>query len=273
MSQEIPLRRLWDPATGALQGFVVHARIGDARKPVPLLLDSGSPGLFLIHRAGRKRGFRPLAERTAFGGGGGKRHRTTRGFFPGLALAELRFRDVLASTTRQELDPTGRYLGLLGLGAFHGYEITLDLARDRLILGPPGDPVEGSTYWTVEGQLLVRAQLTGGRSGLFLFDTGSTRTQVDMSLAERIEGARLGRSLAIRGFGGYFAGARSLEGVEVAFSDVAAGGSLGAIDLSVRSRLAGLQIAGFLGLDMLDGSTVVVDTVGRRIRVIRKGKR
>ena len=36
---------------------------------------------------------------------------------------------------------------------------------------------------------------------------------------------------------------------------------------------SGTEIAGFLGLDMLDGSTIVVDTVGRRIRVIRKGKR
>ena len=54
-SMELPLTLLWNEATGQTQGYVIRARIGKSRKPVRLLLDSGSPGLLLIERKLRKR--------------------------------------------------------------------------------------------------------------------------------------------------------------------------------------------------------------------------
>jgi hypothetical protein len=36
-------------------------------------------------------------------------------------------------------------------------------------------------------------------------------------------------------------------------------------DFSLRSRLAGVEIAGYLGLDVLDRSRLVVDTVTRAV--------
>jgi hypothetical protein len=44
---------------------------------------------------------------------------------------------------------------------------------------------------------------------------------------------------------------------------------MNAVDLSQRSRLSGIQISGFLGLDLLDGEVVVLDTVHRTIHLER----
>jgi len=267
---ELPLTRIWDMTTGVMQGFVVRVQLGEKGKPVRLLLDSGSPGLFVIWRIARKRGFVPLAERTAFGGGGDRRHRTVRGTFGSVEMGGLRFVEALASTNRQELDPTGRYHGLLGLAVFNGYRVTLDLKRGRLLLEPPESPAKGDPYWTVEGQMLVRAELNGGQSGLFLFDSGATHTAVHTELAARVEGARLGAASVVYGFGGQLAGVRRLEGVEVRFQSLSSGRKpLNAADFSMRSRLGGVEISGFLGLDLLADAIVVIDTDERRVSLRR----
>jgi len=266
-SAEIPLTRIWDPETRITQGFVIGARLGERKKPVPLMLDTGSPGLFVIARAARKCAFAPLAEQSQFGGGGSGRHRTTRGLFPTAAFGELRFGEALASSNRQEMDPTGRYHGVIGLAAFNGYRVTLDLEKDRLLLEPPGETAEGEPYWTVEGQWLVEAGLAG-ETGLFLLDTGATHTFVDVTTVERIPGAQVGTPVAVHGFGGRIAGARQVRQVEVAFQGQTTGsGPLNAIDLSARSRLGGVELAGFIGLDLLDGKLLVIDTVHRRVSV------
>ena len=61
-----------------------------------------------------KAGFAPLADQTTFAGGGDGRTPSKRGLLPEVALGALRFQDALVSTTTQELDPTGRYHGVLG---------------------------------------------------------------------------------------------------------------------------------------------------------------
>ena len=265
---ELPLRRIWDPATGTTQGFVLEVGLGDKEKRVKLLLDSGSPGLYLIRRLAKKRGFKPLSEQHAYGGGGSGKHRTTRGLFSRLDIGGLRFTDVLATVNKQEMDPTGRYHGLIGLSAFGGYRVTLDLVDDRLILTPGGGELEGEPYWTVNGQMLVRADVEGPRPGLFLFDTGATNTIVDYGLASMIENTTFGPAVALYGFGGQLPGARRVEGIELDFlglwSEKIAPRT---VDLSTRSRVSELEISGFLGLDLFDGRRLVVDTVLRRVAV------
>ena len=130
---ELPLRLVWD-ANGRKLGYVVEARIGPKDKPVRLMLDTGSSGLFLVERMARKRGFEFLSEETAFGGGGDKRHRNRRGLFSSFRLGALRYREALAGTTRRELEPYGRYHGLLGIQALAGYRAILDLRGQKLVL-------------------------------------------------------------------------------------------------------------------------------------------
>jgi tetratricopeptide (TPR) repeat protein len=264
---EVPLQRIWDSVTGVTQGFVIRVALGDKGKPVRLLLDSGAPGLYVIRRLSKKRGFEPLSEQAAFGGGGSGRHLTTRGMFSSVAIGGLRFRDALATTNKQELDPTGRYHGVLGLAVFDGYRVTLDLENDRLLLDAPAEVPEGEPYWMVGGQFLVKAVIDGAAPGMFLFDTGATRTLIDSALASEVEGARFGPAVALQGFGGRLPGVRRLDGVVVTFQGLSPEGSVRAADLSMRSRVGGLEISGFLGLDLWNRSRLVVDTTRRRVLV------
>jgi hypothetical protein len=39
-------------------------------------------------------------------------------------------------------------------------------------------------------------------------------------------------------------------------------------DLTQRSRLGGVEISGFLGMDLLDRTTIVIDTRARKIAVV-----
>jgi len=267
---ELPLEPIWDPHGGQVLGYVIRVRLGSKKKPVPLLLDSGSPGLFVIERIARKRGFEPIVEKTVFGGGGDQRHRTQRGFFESVAIGGLSFTSALATTSKRELDPTGRYHGLIGLSVFNGYRVTLDFRRKLLVLEPPGEPIEGaSPYWSVLGQFVVQAELDSELPGMFLLDSGATRTMLAGEWAERLPTAQLGRSVHVQGFGGGMQGARSLDGVAILFQGQSTPRrGLRTVDLSMRSRLAAVEIAGFLGLDFLGRHRVVIDTTRRTVRLL-----
>jgi len=103
---------------------------------------------------------------------------------------------------------------------------------------------------------------------LLLFDSGATHSAVDRSTAERLPGARLGGAVGVQGFGGRIEGARHVQGIEVVFQELRTGtGPLNALDLSTRSRLGGVELSGFVGLDLLSGRRIVIDTVTRRIAV------
>jgi tetratricopeptide (TPR) repeat protein len=267
---ELALERLWDPRTGAIQGFVVRGALGPG-KPVPLLLDSGSGGLHVIERVARKHGFTPLSDASGFGGGGEQRHELTHGTFPTLELGGLRLDEVTATVRGGELDPTGRYHGILGLAAFEGYRVTLDLAQGRLALEPePDDPTTPSSaaYWTVGGQWLTQVDLGGSEPALFLFDTGATSTIVDLGAASRLPQAILGPARGVTGFGGALSGARSISGITVSFQGTSTEGrTLAGVDLAQRSELSGIEVSGYLGLDLLNGTRIVIDTGRQRLRI------
>jgi hypothetical protein len=269
---ELPLRPIWN-RQGTRLGFVVEVRLGDKGKPVRLLLDTGSPGLFLVERLARKRGFQPLVESITFGGGGDRRHRSPRGVFSRFRLGELGFREALATTTRTELEPLGRFHGVVGLSIFNGYRVTLDLPGKRLLLEPGREEASGSPYWICSAQMLIRVDAASGASGLFLLDTGASWSIVSMSFVEEAEGARLGSRANVRAFGGDVEGARLVHDLSLEFQGLRTRDELRAVDLSLRSRLTGTEISGYLGLDALDRTTIVIDTVARRVSVSRRDKR
>lgn len=273
---EIPLTPIWTDS-GRRLGYVIDLRIGDRRRPVRVLLDTGSGGLFLMDRLARKRGLRPLGEETTFGGGGRGRHRSRRGLFDELSVGPLRFADAMATTSDVEIEPHGRYGGVLGLSAFAGYEVTLDFPGKRMILDPRPATVERAAaepYWDLSGQLLVTATITGDRPATFLLDTGANATVVAESLADDTPGARGTSPASVRGFGGAMRGARTVEGIEVAFEGRTVGaGGLGTVDLSLRGRLAGVELGGYLGMDLLEEARVVIDTRRRTVELRDAGSR
>jgi tetratricopeptide (TPR) repeat protein len=269
---ELPLRVIAD-RPGRLDGFVVDATLAGGKK-VSLLLDSGSTGLFLVDRIATRGAFEALSSETVFGGGGEGRTSSRRGLLPSFALGEMSFRDALVTAGKNEVDPTGRFQGVLGLWIFDGYTVVLDLKKGRLVLEPPGTSPEGTAYWSVGGQMLVEAGASDGQKGLFLFDTGATTTLLSRSLAEASPKAILGEATRVRGYGGALKGSISVRGLGVSFLGLTPDAAmLNAVDLTMRSHLGGVEISGFLGLDLLEGTRIVIDTKARRIAVGKPEKR
>ena len=258
---EIPLRALPDGA-GGTRGYVVEADLG-GKRPVPLLLDTGSGGLFLVARAVRKQAV-PLSEDTVFAGGGEGRQATRRALLPKAALGTLAWKDALVTLAERELEPRGRFLGVIGLSVFDGYRVTLDLAAPRIVLEAGASLPEGEPYWTVQGQWLVQAHASGS-PGLYLLDTGAGASTVSFEVAGT--GKSAGPAARHEGYSGQLA-SRWAPGIEVSWGGRSTGSrTLAALDLAQRSRLGGVEIAGHLGLDLLAGRTVILDTVGHRVRV------
>lgn len=270
---EIPLTSVRHP-NGTLAGYSVEIAVARG-KPIRALLDTGSPGLFLVERIAAKAGLTYLAEETTFGGGGEGRHPNKSGLLTSVALGDLRFTDALVTTTMQEIEPTGRYHGVLGLSVFQGYRVTLDLAREKLVLDLPSaaSPTTGAPYWSVESQMLVEAVTQDGRSGLFLFDTGATASLLSLDFADAAK-AWIGGENYARGYGGVLRDAREVRGVKLRFQGLETSGApMTASDLSQRSRLGGVEVSGYLGLDLLARTLVTVDTVTRRVSVVKPAKR
>ena len=266
---EMPLM----PLAGTGGGYVVEATLARNKK-IRLLLDTGSTGLFVVERAVKKGGFTPLSLETVFAGGGAGRAPSSRGLLSQFAIGGLEFSDALVTTTKDEFDPQGRIHGVLGLNIFSGYRVTLDLVRGRLILEPCGADPAGSPYWDVSGQMLVSASATSGPAGLFLFDTGATRSMIARAFVDRVPGAHVEGAAGVRTYGGRVAGASAVRGVKLRFQDVlSTDGPVYTSDLTQRSRLGGVEISGFLGMDLLDGMTIVVDTRGRRVAVVAAPKK
>ena len=268
----LPLRMSWDDR-GRILGFIIEVQLGEKKKPVKLMLDTGSTGLFLVERVAKKHGAEWLSEETAFGGGGDKRHRNRRGILSQLRVGDLRYEEVLVGTTRRELEPYGRYHGLIGIQAFRGYAMQLDLVRQQLLLRRIDEAQEsteqGQPYWMISGQMLVRAAADGAQEGLFLFDTGASWSILGSRYAATIEGTQQQATRDVRGFGGKVEGASIVEGATVRFDGQSSRGeALRAFDLSLRSAVADVTISGFVGLDLMMENRVEIDTMAQRVRLV-----
>ena len=260
---EVPLK----PLAGTGGGYFIEAALANKKK-IRLLLDTGSTGLFVVERAVKKGGFTPLSEETVFAGGGTGRASSSRGLLTKFAVGGLEFSDALITTTKDEFDPQGRIHGVLGLNVFSGYRVTLDFVKGRLILTPPADDAAGAPYWDVAGQLLVQASAVPRPDGLFLFDTGAARSMVARSFVEGVPGARIESAAGVRTYGGNVAGASTVRGVKLRFLAIEGGGSpVYTSDMTQRSRLGGVEVSGFLGMDLLGGTTIVIDTRARKVAV------
>jgi hypothetical protein len=109
---------------------------------------------------------------------------------------------------------------------------------------------------------------------LFLFDTGATRSMLDARFAASIPGARVGAAAGVKTYGGHVAGAVTVRGVALRFLGVGGtAGDLHASDLTQRSRLGGVEVSGYLGLDVLERTRIVIDTGAHRVDVTASAAR
>jgi hypothetical protein len=117
--------------------------------------------------------------------------------------------------------------------------------------------------------MLVSARAAGGEPGLFMLDTGASRSLLALSYVGGLENAELQGPATVQGVGGAYRDARVVHGVRLEFQGLTGGEALPTSDLSLRSRMTGVEISGYLGLDVLDGSRIVIDTDRQTIRAAR----
>jgi hypothetical protein len=117
--------------------------------------------------------------------------------------------------------------------------------------------------------MLVSASAGAGHDGLFLFDTGAYRSMVARSFAGSVPGVEVASAATVRTYGGDVQGASLVRGLKLRFLALeGAGGPVHASDLTQRSRLGGVEVSGFLGMDLLGTATIVVDTRARRVDAV-----
>ena len=291
---------------GALDGFVIELearekpREGQAGADVKsrklrCLLDTGAAGLFLSARAAAKIETKALAVGAVYGGGGSGRHEMEHVLLPGVTIAGLSFRNVPAVVASAEVDPLARYDGILGPDALDSFRLVLDLPDRKIRFADPaaasGDgtaPPSGAgaspgpasatppaiQLWKVEGQLLLRAGLNGGGTGLLMVDTGASRTVLSLAAADGLKGlSRTRRTGRTYGFGGTVDRVEDIGNLEVTIAGLSPRRltALG-LDLSLRSRLVETEIGGYLGLDVLREYALEFEP-GLRTLILRRRER
>ena len=279
---EIPIWPI-SKTPGVLDGYAMELKAPEKaaergkrvkERKLRCLLDTGASGLFLSARAAEGIALRSLSQGALFGGGGTGRHQTSRGLIDSLSLGEVVFRNAAAIVASGNVDPLGRYDGILGADVLDSFRLTIDLRGRRLVLEDPeaaarsGARARGKgpsdrspassgappvRIWRIEGQLLVRVGLNGGKSALMMLDTGASRTVLGLAAASGLDGiGRRKRSARTYGFGGSLEKVEDIEGLSLSFAGLKPKSlSVVGIDLSSRSRLVGTEISGYLGLDVL----------------------
>ncbi len=262
---------------GRRQGLIASVGLGEERS-VPVLLDSGASGLHLSPTIEKKIGFHELVDATLVGGGGDREHAVRRGLVPKVDFGPVAFRDGLGTMAASSLHPTGIYRAIAGVDLLGGMRVSLVRGVSRVQLSealPVADDPDprAAQPWPsdrallpilrVEGQLLVPVLLSGpagGLEGFMVFDTGASSTVIDYATAEQVGSVRVGGNSTARAYGG----AVELSG-RIPALRVSLGGWSHAlpdqpvIDLSERTRVGGIAVAGFLGLDAIGDESFTLD--------------
>lgn len=276
---ELPVRAI-SSGPGLTEGYLLEATApaakGEKEREIRCLLDSGASGLFLSARMAGKLQVRPLATGTLFGGGGDRRHETTRVIVPRLRVGDVVFGSALAVVAEGEVDRSGRYDAIIGVDVFSGFRTTLDPRRRRLLLEMPGEGEGGEVsedgvirIWNIEGQSLIRVGFNREARGLMMVDTGADRTVLSLDAAGGIHGiGRQKRRGNTFGFGGSIGTVEDITGLTLSFPGFERKRMFAiAIDLSWRSRLTGTEVAGYLGLDVLREFVLTFEPGQSRLRL------
>ena len=242
-------------------------KLAGRRRPAWALLDSGSPGVFLARYLRKKVDHEALSEETAFGGGGSGRQGIVTARLKKLSLGGLAWTDAQVSFSSGDLSNERLYDAIIGFNLFHGYRVTIDPRASTLTLtekSAKAPPADASSFWRFAGQWLVEVE-AGGTTGAMIFDTGASTTVLDTNFAERA-GAAVSGTSRVRGFGGEHAGAGRAGPLTLQVlgtSRKLTGPAT--VDLSLRSRLGGVEVVGFLGWDVLGTHRWVIDTTTQQI--------
>ncbi len=272
----LPLRPIAD-RPGDLRAYLINLHLG-SKRTIPTLLDSGASGLHLSPKTAQRAGVEFLSEGRLYGGGGSGEHQIERGIVKTVDLGVLVYHDGLAAVASRSLHPRGRYTAIIGMDLLGGLELVFDPGASRLSVAPleqdpvcedpllanpwPDDP-SLVPILRVEGQLLVPLRLSHEgweMETLALFDTGASKSLVDLSLVSSARGFRRSGRKRARGYGGTMALEGEIHSLELSLGEHHSTlRRVPVIDLSKRAALAGIRVGAQLGLDVLSHEVCEID--------------
>jgi hypothetical protein len=232
---------------------------------MPIVLDTGSDGVFLSgHAARATRLYLPPGRTEQFlSPGFDARYR--RGVFESLELGGLEFGRGLASVAEQEsrsFGPGGTY-AIVGCSILGHFRITFDFSAREIRLIPHGGRARSGT-------LVAETRIHGGRYWL-LVDSGASRIMLEPWAAQELGLVTASEAERLRAKSGTFGKARHLD-VRLERLSVA-GGTFEKVDAGVVNTWEGvtaddgIQPAGLLGLAGLGDRVWTVDFGSGSIRV------
>ncbi len=262
-------------------GYGLRAQL-NKRQTVTLLLDTGASGISLSPQAIKKAGLEKLGSETSPVKGIGD-----KAVYPSLSYlaTELRIGEVAFADCSVDVFPTARssdFDGIIGADVFSDFVITMDFPRLEVSLTPrpnhkPGDtrePVDAPAppqgfhrIFRLGNHLAVPTMINGGKSSLFLIDSGAFENLIDTVVGKESTKVYGDDRTVVEGIQGKVKQASRAERVTLTFAGFQQENlNLLAISLDKLSDEMGIAIGGVLGLPVLAQLTVTVDYLEGTVR-------
>ena len=252
-----------------------------------LMLDTGATGITIPRRVAEKAGVARLSQASIHGfGDSAKLSSGYRAVAQRLRIGDVEYRDALISVADQ--DAIGPVDGLIGTNVLGDFLVTLDFPSRELRLRPipgyhPGDNLtqdrsvppgleHAARVYRFGALLLIPTRVNGSREALFVIDSGADRTLISYDLAAEV--SKLSRDARARmtGVNGQVADVYQTGGLALQFAGFEQKSpGMFSIDTFDQSRRLGTELAGFLGLPVLDLFTLTIDYRDGLVNFARPG--
>ncbi len=203
------------------RGYQIYVRLnhGDSH---PLLLDSAANSIIIDKKVAEKSGVRFLCSSEVMGSGDEGEKASYYGWADDIEIGPLEFKNCVVQVTEKKVLP-GK-LGVVNLSLFARFLIKLDYPAKRMELttlpANPALPTGEADSWvqadrmldetrngyvpvrTFSNWLVVETKIDRKKEGLFVFDSGSSRSLISEEMARAITKPSRDDSLNVRGLSG-----------------------------------------------------------------------
>ena len=255
---EIPLAKL---VSDLNRTRVYGLEVAVNGEKLSLLLDTGASGILIKRSAAEKIRVMRLSDATFRGiGSNTKPPRGYHGIAERLRIGDVEFGDALIGVS--ETDFLANQDGVIGTDVFSQFLITLDFANLSLRLDPmpDSDMRHFTRVFRFGHMLLISTRVGGSRDGLFLIDTGATRTLISYDMAAQAGKVNRDDTMRISGVNGKVSDVFQTGSLSLQFAGFRQNSpGITAIDMWEQSRNLGTEVSGLLGLPVLSLFTLTID--------------
>lgn len=273
-NQRIKLFQILD-GPSKLRGFGIRVQL-NGRQTVRLLLDTGASGISVSPKVAERAGLEILGDMDteARGIGDDRPQASYRYVAREVRAADLVFADYPVSVFRAA--QSANHDGLIGSDVFQAFLVTIDFPNLELVLEPLADGTSSGAEDLVDANaapaagfyrafrfgnhLAVPTFINGGRSSLFLIDSGSSANLIDTAIARESSDVNRDDSTKVTGVQGKVKEVSRAARISLVFAGFRQDNpDLAAFDLSPVGDSMGVAFGGILGLPALSQLRITID--------------